>query len=46
MFMCSYKQLVDRWTVYYNSDEVFEKIATDEMIYDEDRWQEFKKDIV
>ena len=46
MFMFSYKELVDKWTIYYNSDEVFEKIATDEMIYDEDKWQEFKKDIV
>jgi len=46
MFMHSYKELVDKWTIYYNSDEVFEKIATDEMIYDEDKWQVFIKDIV
>ena len=46
MFMYTYKKLVDKWTIYYNSDEVFEKIATDEMIYDEDKWQEFKKDIL
>ena len=46
MFMFSYKELVDKWTIYYNSAEVFEKIATDEMIYDEEKWQEFKRDIV
>ena len=46
MFMHSYKERVDKWTIYYNSDEVFEKIATDEMVYDEEKWQAFKKDIV
>ena len=46
MFMHTYEKLVDKWTIYYNSDEVFERIATDEMIYDEDKWQEFKKDIL
>ena len=45
MFEYHYKELVDKWTVYYNSDEVFEKVATDKMIYDESKWQEFKKDI-
>jgi predicted ABC-type ATPase len=45
MFMNIYKELLDKWTIYYNADEVFEKIATDEMIYDEDKWQEFRKDI-
>ena len=45
MFMHIYKGLLDKWTIYYNADEVFEKIATDEMIYDEDKWQEFRKDI-
>ena len=45
MFMNIYKELLNKWTIYYNADEVFEKIATDEMIYDEDKWQEFRKDI-
>jgi len=45
MFMNIYKELLDKWTIYYNADEVFEKIATDEMIYDEDKWEEFRKDI-
>jgi len=45
MFMNIYKEILDKWTIYYNADEVFEKIATDEMIYDEDKWEEFRKDI-
>ena len=45
MFMNIYKELLDKWTIYYNADEVFEKIATDKMIYDENKWQEFRKDI-
>ena len=46
MFWNVYKMLVDKWTVYYNSDEVFEKIATDEMVYDNAKWKSFRKDIV
>ncbi len=45
MFIHIYEQLVDKWTIYYNADEVFEKIATDSMIYDENKWKEFRKDI-
>ena len=45
LFMYVYKDLVDKWTMYYNSDEVSEKIATDEMIYDNKKWQEFIKDL-
>ncbi len=45
MFMNIYKELLDKWTIYYNADEVFEKIATNEMIYDENKWQEFIKDV-
>ena len=45
MFMFVYKDLVDKWIMYYNSDEINEKIATDKMIYDDKKWQEFKKDI-
>ena len=29
--------------MYYNSDEINEKIATDKMIYDDRKWQEFIK---
>ena len=45
MFMSIYKDLVDKWIMYYNSDEISEKIATDKMIYDDKKWQEFIKDI-
>ncbi len=45
MFVYIYKELLDKWTIYYNADEVFEKIATNEMIYDENKWQEFIKDV-
>jgi predicted ABC-type ATPase len=41
MFMNIYKDMVDHWIMYYNSDEISEKIATDEMIYDRKKWQEF-----
>ena len=44
--MTLYKDLMDKWIMYYNSDEICEKIATDQMIYDDKKWQEFKKDIV
>lgn len=45
LFMSIYKDMVDKWIMYYNSDEISEKIATDKMIYDDKKWQEFKKDI-
>ncbi len=45
MFMSVYKDVVDKWIMYYNSDEISEKIATDKMIYDDKKWQEFTKDI-
>ena len=45
MFMYVYKDLVDKWIMYYNSDEITEKIATDSMIYDNKKWQDFIKDL-
>lgn len=45
LFMYVYKDIVDKWIMYYNSDEVSEKIATNEMIYDNKKWQEFIKDL-
>ena len=41
LFMTLYKDLMDKWIMYYNSDEICEKIATDQMIYDDKKWQEF-----
>lgn len=46
LFMYVYKDIVDKWIMYYNSDEISEKIATDEMIYDNKKWQEFTKDML
>jgi len=46
MFFEVYTQIVDRWTIYHNSDEVFEKIATDKMIFDDKKWIEFSKERV
>lgn len=45
MFLDVYRDIVDHWIMYYNSDEISEKIATDEMIYDSKKWQEFKEDM-
>ena len=45
MFLDVYRDIVDHWIMYYNSDEISEKIATDEMIYDSKKWQEFKGDM-
>ena len=41
MFTKSYKNIVDSWSVYYNTDEIFEKVATQSMVYDDKKWEEF-----
>ena len=46
MFWKIYKDKVDEWIIYYNSDEVFEEIADTSTIYDQEKFNEFKKDIV
>jgi hypothetical protein len=40
-----YKDLVNEWIIYYNSNEVFEEIADQNVIYDNEKYQEFLKDI-
>ncbi len=45
MFWSIYKDLVDKWIIYYNSNEVFEKIANNNKIYDNEKYQEFLKDL-
>ena len=45
MFWNVYKDLVDEWIIYYNSNEVFEEIADQNKIYDNEKYQEFLKDI-
>ena len=45
MFWNTYKNLVDSWSIYYNSDEAFEKIASNDKILDEQKYEIFYKDI-
>ncbi len=45
MFWNSYKDLVDEWVIYYNSNEVFEEIADKNRVFDNEKYQEFLKDI-
>ena len=45
MFWNIYKDLCDSWSIYYNSDEVFEEIADKSQIFDEIKYNEFLKDI-
>ncbi len=45
MFWNTYKGLVDTWSIYYNSDEVFEKIASNDKVLDEEKFNIFCKDI-
>jgi len=44
MFCSVYKDMVDKWTVYHNSDEVFEKVATKIRIFDNKKWELFQKE--
>lgn len=43
LFLNLYREMVDSWTIYHNTDEVFEKIATDVVVYDKDKYQKFIK---
>jgi predicted ABC-type ATPase len=45
MFCNTYKKLVDDWIIYYNSNEVFEEIADKNIVYDNEKYHEFLKDI-
>jgi len=45
MFFNVYKNLVDSWSIYYNSDEIFEKIASNDKILDNQKYEIFCKDI-
>ncbi len=42
MFFEVYKDLVDHWEVYYNSNEIFEKVADTDAVYDHEKMQEFR----
>jgi predicted ABC-type ATPase len=41
MFWNIYKDLCDTWSIYYNSDEIFEKIATNDKILDNQKYEIF-----
>jgi len=45
MFWNVYKNIVDEWIIYYNSNEIFEEIADKDTIYDNEKYQEFLKDL-
>jgi len=45
MFWNIYKDIVDEWIIYYNSNEIIEEIADNRQIYDNEKYQEFLKDI-
>jgi len=45
MFYNTYKNMVDDWTIYYNSNEIFEEIADNNTIFDTERFNEFRKDL-
>ncbi len=45
MFWNAYKDIVDEWIIYYNSNEIFEEIADKDTIYDNEKYQEFLKDL-
>ncbi len=45
MFYNTYKDMVDTWSIYYNSDESFEKIASNDKVLDAEKFEIFCKDI-
>lgn len=45
MFWNIFKNIVDTWSIYYNSDEIFEKIASNNKVLDEEKFNIFCKDI-
>jgi len=45
MFWSIFKDIVDTWSIYYNSDEIFEKIASNNKVLDEEKFSIFCKDI-
>ena len=42
MFFNVYKDLVDYWEIYYNSNEIFEKVADAMSVYDHEKMKEFR----
>jgi predicted ABC-type ATPase len=44
MFFNIYKDLSDNWNIYYNSNESFEKIASNNKILDHEKYNKFLGD--
>ena len=45
LFLYLYKKLVNEWSLFYNGDDKFELIANNQMIIDENTYNNFLKDI-
>ncbi len=45
MFWDIYKNIVDEWIIYYNSNEIFEEIADKHSVFDNEKYQAFLKDL-
>jgi len=45
MFYAIYKDIVDHWSIYYNSNETFEKIAMNDKVLDHEKYNKFLGDI-
>jgi len=44
LFCSLYKNIVSSWTIYYNSNEIFEKVADNAKILDDEKYNKFIKD--
>ena len=43
LFCSLYKNIVSSWSIYYNSDEIFEKVADEKTIFDNEAYNKFKE---
>ncbi len=43
LFCSVYKNIVSSWSIYYNSDEIFEKVADNLVIFDTEKYNKFKE---
>lgn len=43
LFCDVYKNIVSSWSIYYNSDEIFEKVADNMIIFDIEKYNKFKE---
>ena len=45
LFESLYKKIVSSWSLYYNSDEFFEKVADNTLVLDRDKYDKFMENI-